>query len=627
MATLAKLTAYLNVNSAQFESGMKRARLGLTKFGDVAKKSATIAAGAMTVAGTAAALLATRQAAVIDQTAKTATKLGVLIGDLQAYRLVAQESGVATNTFDMALQRQTRRVAEAAQGMGEAQGALKQLNLDAKALAQLSPDKQFLEIATALEGVSSQSERIRLAFKLFDSEGVGVVNMLGDLSGELQKAREFNDKFNITLTQTDAAKVEEARDTFGRLGQILGGVGNTIAVYFSPLVTDLSNYLIQAGYDGEWLGKAINRGMAVAAKAIDFVRQSIIGLQYFMTSVSLFIDRMILAATDSLFNVAKAAAEFPVIGEQMRQLAISMKTLNDAAYLSGKENINNLKEQEKAAGKYKDTLDLITESQDRAEKRAQQRIASNTGGGFTLGDANAEKKAEKKAEDAAKALEKLRLEHDKERIAALKSKNALEQYGEAAKDVRGQVISLATSGLNNLENSFLAVTQGTKSFADAFTDMAASILEDIARMQIRNSITGPLSSFLNNAIGGLFGFTGGPSITRGAPTANLGAYTGAGYSYASYATGSRSIMRDQMARVHKGEMIIPASQANNGGRMPQIVINNYDAGNTAATAQASPSGDRIDVVIDKIQAGNIRRVGTQTDAALRQRNKLPLSKG
>ncbi len=55
-----------------------------------------------------------------DQLAKTASKIGTTTEALSQLRFAADLTGVATQTMDMALQRFTRRAAEAAKGTGEA---------------------------------------------------------------------------------------------------------------------------------------------------------------------------------------------------------------------------------------------------------------------------------------------------------------------------------------------------------------------------------------------------------------------------------------------------------------------------------------------------------------------------
>jgi hypothetical protein len=89
-------------------------------------------------------------------------------------------SGVEQQTLDMALQRFTRRAAEAAQGTGEAKDALAQMGIalrDQSGNLRSSEDL-LADVADAFARIEDPAERVRLAFKLFDSEGVALVNLL-----------------------------------------------------------------------------------------------------------------------------------------------------------------------------------------------------------------------------------------------------------------------------------------------------------------------------------------------------------------------------------------------------------------------------------------------------------------
>ena len=84
-------------------------------------------AGVATVGGLAALVDSSISAA--DAIGKTADTIGVGVEALQELRFAAKASGVEQQTLDMALQRFTRRAAEAAQGTGEAKDALAQMGI------------------------------------------------------------------------------------------------------------------------------------------------------------------------------------------------------------------------------------------------------------------------------------------------------------------------------------------------------------------------------------------------------------------------------------------------------------------------------------------------------------------
>jgi hypothetical protein len=125
--------------------------------------------GAATVGGLAAVV--DRSMSTADAIGKTADKIGVGVEALQELRFAAKASGVE-QTLDVALQRFTRRAAEAAQGTGEAKDALAQMGIVLRDQSgNLRRSEDLLgDVADAFARIEDPAERVRLAFKLFDSE-------------------------------------------------------------------------------------------------------------------------------------------------------------------------------------------------------------------------------------------------------------------------------------------------------------------------------------------------------------------------------------------------------------------------------------------------------------------------
>ena len=117
-------------------------------------------------------LLISNSLKATDALAKTAGKIGTTTEALSALQYAGKITGVEVNTMNMALQRFSRRASEAAMGTGEAKGAIRELGIDARDLVQLPLDQRMLVLADAFDGVKSETDKLRLAFKLFDSEGV-----------------------------------------------------------------------------------------------------------------------------------------------------------------------------------------------------------------------------------------------------------------------------------------------------------------------------------------------------------------------------------------------------------------------------------------------------------------------
>lgn len=177
----------------------------------------------------------------IDALGKTASKLGVTTQELQKLRFAAELAGVSTRTTDMAIQRFTRRLSEAAVDTGEAKNALIELGLNAQELAKLPLEKQMLQLADAFNEVEDSGDRVRLAFKLFDSEGVAFVNTLEGGRDALQATLAEVDDLGIALSSVTVAGVERANDAFLRLASLARGVRDSVVGALAPAFEELAN--------------------------------------------------------------------------------------------------------------------------------------------------------------------------------------------------------------------------------------------------------------------------------------------------------------------------------------------------------------------------------------------------
>lgn len=218
--------------------------------GPLGKVSSAAGFTVKAAAGLAAAAAATAGAVVgftsavnsgIDRQAKFAKRIGESVEELTTYHHIADLAGISTETFNMATQRMTRRVAEAAQGTGEAAGALKELGIDAKNFSQLPLDKRMETLADRFSGMSNESDRLRLAFKLFDSEGTAMLQMLGEGSESMRAAAEDARFLGLVIGEQAAANAEAFSDGMTRLQGSIKGVSLGIAGELTPVLTGLLN--------------------------------------------------------------------------------------------------------------------------------------------------------------------------------------------------------------------------------------------------------------------------------------------------------------------------------------------------------------------------------------------------
>lgn len=191
-----------------------------------------------------------RIAQQFDAIAKTAAKLGTTTEELSKLRYAGELTGVAARTLDTALQRMTRRLSEAAKGAGEAKGAIKELGLDAKALAEKSPEEAFKDIADAMALVPKQSDRVRLAFKLFDSEGVVLVNTLAQGREGIEAMGEELEALGGVIDSEAAAAAERLTDNLTRMDRAFAGLSQTIGNEFIPAISESVEFWNTLAQDG-----------------------------------------------------------------------------------------------------------------------------------------------------------------------------------------------------------------------------------------------------------------------------------------------------------------------------------------------------------------------------------------
>ena len=449
----------------------KQAFSGVRKGLDRVKKAVFSVKGALVSLGATAVIAKMSQD--IDALGKTSAKLGIAAEQLQALRYAAGFAGVETRTLDMAMQRFTRRLSEARQGTGEAKGALEEMNIslkDASGNARSQTDV-LADVADAFANITDPADKVRLAFKLFDAEGVSMVNMLEQGSGKLRQVTGDFKEFGLALDNEAIAAVEKANDRFSVLGTILSGVGDKLYVALILPLQNFTTYVIGRLLDG--IGYVIQAFSKLA---------SVLGME-----LESFDE-----ASESLFAMSRAL---------------------------------------RGAGKETDKLAQSTEKAAKASSL------------FT--------------ENPVGEAMKISIEPIKEVT------NQLDEFSKTAGYTDENLQSMAMGGIQSLEDGLVGLVNGTMSVKDAFKSMALSVINDLIRMQIQSSITGPLSGFL----GGLFGGGGGGATATGA-----GQYMGFGFGGAKALGGNVSAGQAYTVGEQGREMFIPST---NG----QIVSNDDLGGN------------------------------------------------
>ena len=188
-------------------------------------RNVTSVRGALaTIAGAGGlGLLARNTAASAAQLDITADKLGVTVEELQRFRFAAGQFNVASRQADVALQRFTRRTAEAAQGTGVLAEEFQRQGIALRdSEGNLRPTLAILgDYGDAIGRATSSQEQLRLAFRAFDTEGAALVTLFqeGGTAAEALGARLDELGGVVTGDLTQAAR--RLDDLFGEIAVTL----------------------------------------------------------------------------------------------------------------------------------------------------------------------------------------------------------------------------------------------------------------------------------------------------------------------------------------------------------------------------------------------------------------------
>lgn len=299
------IEATLELNTKAFNTGIKAANRSLALMGTSLTKVAGLATKTgLALAGATAAFgaLAIAQNKSTAQLVDTADKLGLNIEFLQRMRYAADQTGVTVQTVDMALQRFGRRVGEAAVGTGEARDALREMGIELRdSQGNLRSTEDLLyDVSDAFAANTNANDRTRLAMRLFDSEGVSLVNTLAGGRDALKAMMQEADDLGAVLSERSARGAKDFDNSLTRLQTLGSGLFATISAALAPAMKQLVDFTVQFVQNAVLAQGGFEEfGRYLANELIDIVADVIIKFAEFYNKVIKAINQIIEAIRDN----------------------------------------------------------------------------------------------------------------------------------------------------------------------------------------------------------------------------------------------------------------------------------------------------------------------------------------
>jgi len=527
---------------------------GLNKsIGASVTKIAKIGA-AFGAAGIAAGVALTKASmASVDALAKTSDRLGIATEKLAGLQHAASLAGVENKTLEKSLQNLAVGVSDAADGSGVAKDALIELGLSAGVLEKLPLDQQMLQVADAMQGVTTQADKVRIATELFGARGVSVLNMIGEGSENLTKMAEEADHLGIAINRVDAAKIELANDAVAQAKAVFTGLGNQLATSFSPLIMTVADNFRQAALDNEDFGSigervvsALLSGYGKFADAIFFLQLGFAGLKVKMLEMAkVVVDRIDPIFTFIMDKYNKMASVFGmdlVDTGKMSAMSAGLTESIGAAI----DNVSAMMSQPLPSEGIQATFDEIVAS----SRRMAEEIANNSPAKVMFDDVN---------ENGGALVEKLTFLQEQ---AAAGSKKRKEFEMQSATAQTSHVLGELSNQFSGIASNNKKLFQLNKAF-----QIAQAIMQTYQGATLAMSSYPPPLSFV----------MAGAQVAAGlGQVAQIRAqsFEGGGFTGRGARAGGLDGKGGQMHMLHPNETVIDHTKGQAGGI---TIVNNIDA--------------------------------------------------
>ena len=287
-------------------------RVGLKGLGSLTRglRNAGLAA---TAAAGAFAFMAKSTINQLDTLGKVANKLGVTTEFLSKYQVIANRAGISTETFNMGLQRFLRRLGEAQMGTGELLKPLQKMGISMKDSNGKFRDgtEVFQEFMMKLAGTTNSTEKLALAMKGFDSEGVAMVNIADMGAAKIALIGQRAEEAGLVISGSLTKAAEEANDSLSDLFDFGKGFRMQFFGALSETIEELSEML------RERIKISIEGAGGMKAFANDLAAAFLEGTSRFITAVAGFVDDFTNAFatfTNALKQIIVAISNIPGVG-------------------------------------------------------------------------------------------------------------------------------------------------------------------------------------------------------------------------------------------------------------------------------------------------------------------------
>ena len=248
---IGSLRVALGLDSAQFTTGLAKARGELGSFSSAAKIGFAAVGAAALAAGTALGVAVKHSLDHADALGKAAQKAGVSVQALSRLEYAARLSDVSMEGLTGSLTKLGKAMVDATTDKtGAASIAFKALGIDVRDASGNIRDSNavFLDIADRFGRMEDGATKSTLAMQLFGKTGAELIPLLNEGRDGLKQMADESDRVGFTLTNRTTDAANAFNDTLTKIQLATDGVVNKIMVAALPALQGLANTMTSAGF-------------------------------------------------------------------------------------------------------------------------------------------------------------------------------------------------------------------------------------------------------------------------------------------------------------------------------------------------------------------------------------------
>ena len=479
-----------------------------------------------------------------DAFGKMSDQTGIAANTLQAYVNAGKLAGISQETIDKGLRRLAQSMREADQGVATYKDSFDALGISVRTVdGTFKTSQQVLgEIADRFANIENGSTKAAIAMEIFGRSGASLINLLNGGAASLEE-------FNYEVSENFAQNAEFFNDQIAVLGIRFDGFRKQLTDALLPAlntIVGVFSELFSAENDFSGFFKAIEigiRGIAIGIFAtIKLVDETVRVIENLGKKFKNFFDNLVAGIP-------------PFILKMIGGVGGAVGDLGKAFVDQQGSNFSSLMGEDFMSG----FNERFTESFNKIQE-------------LFSGETNAPAEYTNKITTSVDSLNE-----SMDRTFGGDMKNKLNSFKDSLKTVGESMGDVVVKGIKGMEDALVNfVTTGKMNFRD----LANSIIKDMARIAIQQTITAPFTKFL----GGLFNADGNAFDKQGLITAYAkGGVVDKPTFFRYGGAGKLGIMGEAGA-----EAILPLSRGSNGKLGVQAT-----GGGTSVVVNVDASGSNV----------------------------------